>query len=247
MRNNRTSLRALLREKQREHALILLGAEEFYTLRQSGDMPLPQRHAHHFHNVLRRRGTWSAWVGDGCGTLLPAKIQGKKIHLTGESELVIPVRQNKIFLVQAIIRPAALALVVEKAAELGADAIVLAAAERSVVRSINLQRLDAILENACMQAYNPVKPQLYVRPLFEPQNFAGFKTYFGDPTAEVKLKDCTISGNVAFVNGPEGGFSPQELSSLRQLGTGVTISENVLRAETAAIIALGILCHYHDD
>ena len=46
---------------------------------------------------------------------------------------------------------------------------------------------------------------------------------------------------ILFVSGPEKGFSPPEIELLRKMGQGVCLHRNILRAETAPLVALSRL------
>ena len=49
------------------------------------------------------------------------------------------------------------------------------------------------------------------------------------------------TGEVTLVIGPEGGFSPEELA---QADTTVGLGARVLRVETAAVVATGLVLHH---
>ena len=232
-----------LRSLQRNHNLILLGADEFAALEKQAEFALPLRHRDHFGKVMRRSAEWPALVGDGSGRLLEARVGGGLISLAKSAAAIVytpPVFQAS--LVQAWVKPKALAVILQKAAEIGAAEISLIDTAFSQAHSEKPQRLDAILENACMQAYNPVKPKLTLGKDLAESLSAKESTFFGDLEANLSLGSITSrSGKSAFINGPEGGFSPEETALLRERATGVLLSENVLRSESAAIIALGFL------
>ena len=58
--------------------------------------------------------------------------------------------------------------------------------------------------------------------------------YFGDfeGSNKVEVKEY------GFIVGPEGGFSKDELELLKNHAKGVKLSDNILRAETAAIVSM---------
>ena len=238
--------RQYLRARQGEHSLVLLSPVEFDALLGKGDMPLPVRHAEHFARVLRRSEGWNAMIGNGQDRLCEAVIEQGKIRLMPESAdsvVTFSRRKGTVTIAQAWIKPKALALVLMKCAELGVDEIVLFDCDHSAPHSEKPQRIDAILENACMQAYNPVKPAVRFADYVPKPETPEIHAFFGDPAATVWLEaGIAASTRSMFICGPEGGFSPAEAAALEGFATGVLISENVLRAETAAIIAAGILC-----
>ena len=237
------SVREFLRARQGDHALLLLTAEEYSALNKTSELPLPGRHHEHFSRVLRRSASWPALVGDGTGQLSEAVIEHGKIRLPQPAQnLAIAPRPDSVTIAQAWVKPKALSLILQKCAELGVDEIVLFGCERSREHTEKPQRIDAIIENACMQAYNPVKPRVRIETGMDAIAGLAQKRFFGDPESSVWLTPALRRLPTAFVCGPEGGFSPREAEFLRECGQGVLISENVLRAETAAIIAAGILC-----
>ncbi len=233
-----------LRSLQREHALLLLTPDEFSHLVRQGRLPLPGRHFDHFSRVMRRHNTWRALIGNGLGRLALCEVQKGTIVLADENIEDFPRNSPMVTLIQAWPKPKALALILQKAAELGASQIVLVSSERSALPSEKTERMEAILENACMQAYNLYKPSVLQRDLTDQANFAHGEFFFGDIQGSVKIRNLAATGAqaVTFINGPEGGFSARETAWLRERATGVLLSENVLRSETAAIIALGHFC-----
>ncbi len=207
---------------------------------------MPERHREHFLKVLRRRSSWPALVSDGSGRLCRAEVADNVLTLMDEPESSVAASARlprRVTLVQAWIKPKSLSLVLQKAAELGAASIYLVQTDRSHEVQEKESRIEAILENACMQAYNPVKPQINTGKLADWLQLPSEGSVYGDLAAETRLCDLKIPGaDASFVNGPEGGFSEAELEQLQSRARGVLLSENVLRSETAAIIALGYLC-----
>lgn len=233
-----------LRSLQREHALLMLTPGEFTDLLGKGKLPLPTRHHEHFARVLRRHDSWRALAADGMGQIATCAVQKDTVVLAAEEIQVVERHSACVRLVQAWPKPKALSLILQKAAELGAAEIVLVSSERAAHMKENAERMDAILENACMQAYNVYKPLLKIAALSDEFLYAGRQTFFGDIAGTQKLRNMQLpaADEVTFVNGPEGGFSAREAAFLRQRATGILLSENVLRSETAAIIALGHFC-----
>lgn len=238
------TLSATLRARQKEHAFLLLTPSEFDDLSKKRSSPLPLRHEVHFTKVLKRTHEWQAIVGDGCGRLKSVRIKEKTFEgfSEGVDEILKPRRQ--VTLLQAWLRNKALSFLLQKTAELGVTDIVLTPSDYSTSERENLERLYTILENACMQAYNPFIPRLHAANVFLESPPKERNLFFGDLEASKKLSEIRElrENSACFVNGPEGGFSPRELDALRSIGQGLLLSENVLRSETAAIIAIGYLC-----
>lgn len=235
--------REYLRARQGEHSLILLSAGEFAELTARRSLTLPGRHHEHFARSLRRGNDWQAIVGDGQGLITEALVSKGEIRLRENAEPLhlLSVHHN-VTLAQAWVKPKALSLILTKCAEIGVTEIILFDSEHSAPHGDSMRRMAAIIENACMQAYNPVCPQIVIAAAIADLRRETTNILFGDIEAEKDLTQPTAGQSVMFINGPEGGFSTREITALRAFATGVLISENVLRAETAAIIAAGILC-----
>ncbi|HRP68853.1 MAG TPA: RsmE family RNA methyltransferase [Turneriella sp.] len=233
-----------LRTLQKKHHLILLSHEEFSFFSEKKMLKLPMRHVEHFHRILRRSTPWSALVSDGGCALVHAQVKDNYLHATDTPIIPILSPPYTVDLVQAWVKPKTLSVILQKAAELGVRRIYFTPSDHSQREQYNEKRCDAILENACMQSYNPLKPTVHILKdlhaiIFPAQDAA----FFGDlsatqffTTIQQEKRTSTL-----FINGPEGGFSPSEIIFLRTKATGVLLSENVLRSESAAIIALGYL------
>ena len=228
---------------QKSHSFILFNRHEFFELMKQGKLKLPDRHVHHFKNVFRRKEAWRALIGDGAGTCVDASIQEDQVSVEAESQY-FAAKERKVILVQAILKPKAMAVVFQKCAELGVSEIALLKSERVQASIEKAERVDAILENACMQSGNFFKPLLSSIDGVQAVAALSAKKYLGSLSAEQRifeLKFTAEAQNLAYVNGPEGGFSESEIASLETTSIPVLLSENVLRAETAAIIATGFL------
>jgi 16S rRNA (uracil1498-N3)-methyltransferase len=61
------------------------------------------------------------------------------------------------------------------------------------------------------------------------------------------IKECIShpSYPIIFITGPEGGFSQQEVQCLKDMGAqGVKLHNNILRTDTASLMALSLLSHW---
>ena len=158
----------------------------------------------------------------------------------------------KITLVQSLAKGAKLDLVVQKATELGARAIVPVSNDRSILQisaDKQARKLDhwrKIAINACAQCNRSVVP--HIEP---PQTFEQWlslrqsdTTFLLDPDAaqSIGTASAPAAGSCTLVGGPEGGFSPEEIASARthQLQA-VSFGPRVLRTETAGLAAIAVL------
>lgn len=231
-----------LREKQREHSFIVLSPQEFSELTNKRRARLPARHFEHFGRILRRKAGWDALIGDGMGHLITARVEHDILHVTGDVHEVSP-RPPAVALAQAWIKQKSLSIVLQKCSELGIAQIILIDSDFSSPHSEKPERMRTIIENACMQAYNPFVPSLTVARNHEEVSVERGLSFFGDLSAPLRISELPRNPGkpITFFNGPEGGWSNGEAESLRKKARGILLSENVLRAETAAIIAAGFL------
>jgi 16S rRNA (uracil1498-N3)-methyltransferase len=135
-------------------------------------------------------------------------------------------------------------LIVQKCAELGAAAIHPIIAKRSEKKGVNLERLKKIAVEAAEQSGRGTIPEI-----FEPQevkaaveSFTGklFTLDFdGEP---FKLVQATKGKIIGICVGPEGGWTDDERDIFDHFNAqSVSLGEQILRAETAAIAASALL------
>jgi 16S rRNA (uracil1498-N3)-methyltransferase len=126
---------------------------------------------------------------------------------------------------------------VQKLTELGVDHIVLMGTERSVVRwegaraAAHVARLERVAREALMQSRGTWLPSISLTGFTDLSSAAGVCVAAPGASVGPSLSYPTV------LIGPEGGFSPAEMS--RGLPT-VSLARTVLRAETAAVAA-GVL------
>ncbi len=135
-------------------------------------------------------------------------------------------------------------LLVEKAVELGVQALQPVRLRRGVVERVNPERMRAIAIEAAEQCGRLTLPALAdLRALADclPAP-AGPVLYVGDETGggQALLAAFAAHGPGDLLVGPEGGFDPAELELLRRSPkvVPVDLGPRILRAETAAIAAL---------
>ncbi len=133
-------------------------------------------------------------------------------------------------------------LVVQKLTEVGIDRILMFETARSVVhwdndkRTKQLERLSRIVREASMQSRRVFLPQLQFTSLERVMEQTGVAMC--EPGGKDPL-DTTVT---TLLVGPEGGF---DLDELDYAVPKVSLSRNILRVETAAIVAGAALiaCH----
>lgn len=214
-------------------------------LSAGGIITLPQEQAHYLRNVLRigaggrvrlfngQDGEWTATV----------ETSGKKeVSLRPERKLKSqppPAREVRLFF--APIKKARMDWLVEKAVELGATHLHPVLTRNTDVRAINEERVRAQIIEAAEQCERMDIPTLApLQPLFtaiQRREILACVERTDAPPLRAILPD---SGPAALLIGPEGGFSAEEkekLSSDPSVRV-VSLGVRILRAETAALVAL---------
>ena len=217
---------------------------------------LPPRVAHHAARVLRLRAGESIVVFNGLGGEFAARFTVDDRRAFAAIGAFDPIEREAplaITLVQSFITTEMLDWVVEKAVELGVHSIMLAPAQRSVVRLANdrlarrLERLRESIIAACAQCGRNRIPQIAASTTLA----AALQTGLDDeahgvllqPNAELPLVKAPLMGHrVALAVGPEGGFDDDERALAQRLGyREYHLGPRVLRTETAGLAALAAL------
>ncbi|WP_419816007.1 16S rRNA (uracil(1498)-N(3))-methyltransferase [Glacieibacterium sp.] len=133
----------------------------------------------------------------------------------------------------------------EKACELGVARLVPVTTRRTVVDKLNLDRLRAHMIEAAEQCGRTALPELG-----EPVTLAmllrdwpaGRTLVFADETGGISLVQAAKPGPAGILIGPEGGFTPDERTAIRAVpgAIGVSLGPRILRADTAAAVAVGV-------
>jgi 16S rRNA (uracil1498-N3)-methyltransferase len=226
---------------------------------------LDHARAHFLRSVLRlkRGATLAVFNGRDGEWLARLDAIGK-----GWASLIIGDRLREqeagpdLWLAFAPIKRARLDFLVEKAVELGVSALCPVLTRHCVVQRVNLERLAANAREAAEQC-----ERLSVPEVREPRRLCDL---VDDWPAERRLLVCAESGPAepiaevlaaaardpaagqagwAIATGPEGGFARSELDGLRKLPfvTPVGLGPRVLRADTAALVALACWQAFRGD
>ena len=216
---------------------------------------LPERVAHHALRVLRLRDGDPIVLFNGAGGEFAARlsVSGSNAHATIDTfdavEREAPLR---VTLVQSWVAADKLEWIVEKAVELGVHSIVLAPAQRSVVRlggdrlDKRIARLRELIVTACAQCGRNRLPRIEASPTLAQSLRTGLSAKMRGvvlhPNADASVAKAPVADGVAIAVGPEGGFDDDELALANQLGyAAYRLGPRVLRAETAGLAALAAL------
>ena len=203
----------------------------------------------HYLGTVMRRGPGAAlrlFNGkDGEWRCHIVAIRKDRATLRVEAKLRPQSLEPDLWLVFAPLKRDPTDMLVQKATELGASALLPVLTERTNSERINLVRLGAIAMEAAEQS-----ERLTIPTLHPPRRLADL---LGDwPTdrrliAAIERSDAPLPprglAKAALLVGPEGGFSPGERALLRSCPFLVpaSLGPRVLRAETAAIAGLVLL------
>jgi 16S rRNA (uracil1498-N3)-methyltransferase len=222
---------------------------------------------HHLSRVLRARPGHRIWLTDEEGSSYLAEVQevGKE-----ETRVLILERiqsdKRRIHLVLApgLIKAKKMDFLVQKATELGMSSLVPVIAARSIVKieekeAKKVDRWQRIAAEAAKQSR-----RAFVPAIFAPEHFrdfcekrSGSRKFLLCEADGRLLRDVLARGPgradkegvpaVLVLVGPEGGWTREEKTFALANGfEAVSLGEQVLRAETAALAALALLAHFWD-
>ncbi len=198
----------------------------------------------HIAKVLRKRVGSELVLTNGKGGWFTAEIiddNPKKTQVQIKKHLV---KEPRDYQVQVAMAPTKsndrYEWFLEKATEMGIDKVVPVLTKHSERKKINRPRYDKVLIAAMkqsLQAYKPTITELMSLDKFLEQDFSGYKKLLAYCKADLPvLQAIQPKENIVFLVGPEGGFSPEEITLAIDKGfTQVKLSSNRLRTETAGL------------
>jgi 16S rRNA (uracil1498-N3)-methyltransferase len=217
---------------------------------------LSEEESKHALRVLRLNAGDQVVVVDGTGGYYQALIQDPHPK---RCQLQITASQQQFgyrpFQIQVAIAPPKsldrTEWFIEKATEIGMDEVFFLACERSERKQINLERLEKIVISAMKQSVKAYKPRLH-----EMQPYQDFvagcnpeQTYIAhlEEHDRQALHQIAVPEKCCILIGPEGDFSPKEITLAYQKGIqAVTLGNSRLRTETAALVACHTLHLLHE-
>ena len=206
----------------------------------------------HCIQVLRMRAGESLHLTDGIGNLYTASIvePDKKNTVVKINSVVHTPRpiKNVCVAIGLLKNTGRFEWFLEKATEMGVTKIVPLICERSERSNLKGERMMGVLVAALIQS-----KQTWLPVLSEPITVAQFIDKHpssqkliahceeGNKTA---LKDIPNSNNTSILIGPEGDFTPSEITlAIDAKYTPVSLGETRLRTETASMVAAALLLY----
>jgi 16S rRNA (uracil1498-N3)-methyltransferase len=221
----------------------------------AGIMTLTGPEGHHAAAVRRLRAGERADVSDGAGTLAEGVVTSVgKDCVTLDIAVVhaIPAPQPRLAVAQALPKGDRGELAVELMTEVGVDAVIPWAAERSITKwqaergAKALAKWRATAREAAKQSRRAWLPEVtdpVTTAALAKRAPTGYAIIL-EADAEAKLHELELpaSGEILLLVGPEGGISPAERAALRDAGAvEARLGPTVLRTSTAGAAAAAIL------
>ncbi len=226
----------------------------------SAILPIHGSEARHIINVLRLREGDEIELIDGKGTLVRAsikEIEAKRgvVWVLIQGDPILKDDRSPILLLMSMIKGDKMDLVIRKATECGVWGIVPVVTHRSVPtpKSQKRARWNEIALQALKQSKGLYAPEIF--PPIDLRDLAHFFSSADIPSTETRLLlspgphhppllklGLESRPPWAILVGPEGGLDRDEEEFLFGLGfRPVRLGSRILRAETAAIVAIGTL------
>jgi 16S rRNA (uracil1498-N3)-methyltransferase len=216
-------------------------------------LELAPEQAHYLRSVLRLKEGEAVALFNGRDGEFRARIASLargRCAVAVETQLREQADEADLWLVFAPIKRARIDLLIEKATELGAAALLPVMTRHTMVERVNLERLRAHAIEAAEQSGRLTVPEIrapealdHLLASWEPARRLMLcdetKT---SPPAAAALKTAP-PGPWAVLVGPEGGFAQDELDALKKLPfvCPVSLGPRILRADTAALAGLAVL------
>jgi 16S rRNA (uracil1498-N3)-methyltransferase len=185
--------------------------------------------------------------GDGydhCYSIVEIAKKTCSLKRTEQTPNYIPTQ--KITLCLSLIKKDNFELAVQKATELGVETILPVISSRSEKKNLSEERLVKIAAEASEQCFRGDVPHILPISSLEEAIISLEKTHtlitlsMGG-TSLLTEKANLVDKNVALFIGPEGGWSEEDLMLLEKKSIQCSLGKTVLRAETAAIVAVAFV------
>ncbi len=185
---------------------------------------------HHLKNVLRMKNEDNVNISNGNGKLFIGKLSKNDVKVSSKKDYVRN-HETKIF-VPPLREKNRFRFMIEKLVELNVSKLVIGKTENSQNTRIEADRISNWAISAVEQSGSPFFPDIEVT---EEIDFSIFRTCF-DISGEPINKDTDKVDTFAI--GPEGGWSPKELTNFE---IKYKIADFNLRSETAAVSAVSLI------
>ena len=217
---------------------------------------LSQEHTHYVVNVMRlKRGSnlnffnkEGEWLSEIIST------ERDKVEVKFLNKIKEPSKISNIELAICLVKKTPMEIILQKATELGVRKITPVISDRTEVKDLNFERANKIIIEATEQSNQLNTPDL--SQIIRLKDFINNiskdeKLFFADVNSKHKpsSKDLGQRKKISVLIGPEGDFSPteRELILSRPETVPFTLSDNILRADTAVISAISLVNYIYNN
>lgn len=206
---------------------------------------LGEKQAHYVMHVMRVKEGQSILIFNGKDGLFEGVLAGvgkKGCDVSVLKQIEKQPIEEGVDLYFSMVKKEAMEWIIEKATELGVQNLHPVISARSVVHKMNRERMKLIAAEAAEQSERLNVPEVY-----EPVEFKRMLAEWPKDTKLVYLNErgafegvLERGAKMAFLVGPEGGFTPDELKALGEMSNAISVNlgKQILRAETACVAVL---------
>ena len=215
-----------------------------------------KEHGHYIVNVMRlkkgsninffnKEGEWLSEI---------ITIERDKVEVKFLNKVKEPSKISNIELAVCLVKKIPMEIILQKATELGVRKIIPIISDRTEVKDLNFERANKIIVEATEQSNQLNTPDL--SQIIKLKDFINNiskdeKLFFADVNSKHKpsLKDSGQCKKTTILIGPEGDFSPEERELILSKPETIpfTLSENILRADTAVISAISLVNYIQNN
>lgn len=217
----------------------------------AAELILPEETSRHIVSVLRMQEGEEILLTNGLGAILRASIQKahKKNCLLRAIDLkhAADSRKPVTLAVSLLKNPGRFEWMLEKVSEIGVRSVIPLLSQRTERQHFRAERMKNVVVSAMLQSQ-----QSWLTEITEPISFSEV-TKMGPydnkyiahclPEQRTSLRqDADMSASSIILIGPEGDFSPLEITAALEFGyKPVTLGDTRLRTETAGVVAATLL------
>ena len=216
---------------------------------------LSKEHTHYVANVMRlkrgsninffnQEGEWASEV---------VFLEKDRVEVKFLNKIKEPLKSSSIELAICLIKKNPMDIILQKATELGVSKITPIISERTEIKELNHDRAKKIVIEATEQSNQFIPPEISktikLKDFLNQINDSN-KLFFEDINNKHRLKKEDIKDDnlKTLLVGPEGDFTPDERKIILQNKNTISfsLSNNILRSETATISALSLINYLYD-
>ena len=215
-----------------------------------------REHSHYIVNVMRlkkgsninffnKEGEWLSEI---------ISIERDKVEVKFLNKVKEPSKISNIELAICLVKKTPMEIILQKATELGVRKITPIVSDRTEIKDLNFERANKIIIEATEQSNQLNTPE--ISQIIKLKDFINKiskdeKLFFADVNSKhnPSSKDLVPGKKVSILIGPEGDFSPAERELILSKPETVpfSLSENILRADTAVISAISLVNFIHKN